>query len=122
MSIPNKSSGAHLVEVDSDRAGQRLDNFLAGHLKGVPKSAVYRMIRTGQVRINGGRCKAATRVEEGDAVRIPPAKIREKGEFVISETVCRQVRMLLFTKMPTCWSSTSPPEWLYIPEVVYPGA
>ena len=92
MSIPNKSSGAHLVEVDGDRAGQRLDNFLAGHLKGVPKSAVYRMIRTGQVRINGGRCKAATRLEEGDAVRIPPAKIREKGEFIVSETVSRQVR------------------------------
>lgn len=92
MSIPNKSSGAHLVEVDSDRAGQRLDNFLAGHLKGVPKSAVYRMIRTGQVRINGGRCKAASRLEAGDKVRIPPAQTREKGEFVISDRVCQQVR------------------------------
>ena len=91
MSKPNKSSGAHLVEVDSDRAGQRLDNFLSGKLKGVPRSAVYRMIRTGQVRINGGRCKAASRLEEGDKVRIPPAHTRDKGEVVVSDRVMQQI-------------------------------
>ena len=91
MSKPNKSSGAHLVEVDSDRAGQRLDNFLSGKLKGVPRSAVYRMIRTGQVRINGGRCKAASRLEEGDKVRIPPAHTRDKGEVVVSDRVMQQL-------------------------------
>lgn len=91
MSIPNKTSGAYLVTVDSDRAGQRVDNFLAARLKGVPKSAVYRMIRTGQVRINGGRCKAATRLEEGDEVRVPPAKTREAGEFVVSDRVRQQL-------------------------------
>jgi len=91
MSKPNKSSGAHLERVDSDRAGQRLDNFLSGKLKGVPKSAIYKMIRTGQVRINGGRCKPASRLEEGDAVRIPPAHTRDKGEFVVSDRVIRQV-------------------------------
>ena len=91
MPNQNKSSGAHLVLVDGDRAGQRLDNFLSARLKGVPKSAIYRMIRTGQVRINGGRCKAASRLEEGDKVRVPPAHTREKGEFVISEQVCRQI-------------------------------
>ena len=91
MSKPNKSSGAHLVEVDSDRAGQRLDNFLSGKLKGVPRSAVYRMIRTGQVRINGGRCKAASRLEEGDKVRIPPAHTRNKGEVVVSDRIIQQL-------------------------------
>ena len=91
MSKPNKSSGAHLVEVDSDRAGQRLDNFLSGKLKGVPRSAVYRMIRTGQVRINGGRCKAASRLEEGDKVRIPPAHTRNKGEVIVSDRVIQQL-------------------------------
>jgi 23S rRNA pseudouridine955/2504/2580 synthase len=91
MSKPSKSPGVHLVRVDSDRAGQRLDNFLSTQLKGVPKSAVYRMIRTGQVRINGGRCKASTRLEEGDDVRIPPAHTRERGEFTVSDRVCKQL-------------------------------
>lgn len=91
MSNQNKSSGVQMVRVDSDRAGQRLDNFLSARLKGVPRSAIYRMIRTGQVRINGGRCKAASRLREGDEVRIPPAQIRAPGEFVVSDAVCRQI-------------------------------
>jgi 23S rRNA pseudouridine955/2504/2580 synthase len=91
MSNQNKSSGVQRVQVDADRAGQRLDNFLSARLKGVPKSAVYRMIRTGQVRINGGRCKAATRLEQGDEVRIPPAHTREKGDIVVSDRVIRQI-------------------------------
>jgi 23S rRNA pseudouridine955/2504/2580 synthase len=91
MSNQNKSSGVQRVQVDADRAGQRLDNFLSARLKGVPKSAVYRMIRTGQVRINGGRCKAATRLDEGDEVRIPPAHTRDKGDIVVSDRVIRQI-------------------------------
>ena len=92
MPKPNKSSGAYLARVDSDHAGQRLDNFLSGRLKGVPKSAVYRMIRTGQVRINGGRCKPASRLETGDEVRIPPAHTRDRGEIAVSDRVIRQIR------------------------------
>ncbi|MFC1690242.1 RluA family pseudouridine synthase [Pseudomonadota bacterium] len=91
MSKTSNKSGVHTVAVDSNRAGQRLDNFLVNQLKGVPKSAVYRMIRTGQVRINGKRCKASSRLEIDDAVRIPPAHTRQPGEVVISETVSRQV-------------------------------
>ena len=91
MSKQNKSSAVQLVLVDSDRSGQRLDNFLSARLKGVPKSAVYRMIRTGQVRINGGRCKAATRLQQGDQVRIPPAHTRDRGDFVVSDRVIRQI-------------------------------
>jgi 23S rRNA pseudouridine955/2504/2580 synthase len=91
MSKTNSNSGVHTVTVDSNRDGQRLDNFLANHLKGVPRSALYRMVRTGQVRINGKRCKAATRLKEGDLVRIPPAQVRSSGEVVISENVSNQV-------------------------------
>jgi len=91
MSDTNKSAGAHIVRVDSDRSGQRLDNFLAARLKGVPKSAIYRMIRTGQVRINGSRCKAASRLEEGDEVRVPPARTRESAECVVAEPIRRQI-------------------------------
>jgi len=91
MSQRNSTSGVRLVQVDPDHAGQRLDNFLAARLKGVPRAAVYRMIRTGQVRINGGRCKAASRLEVGDEVRVPPARTVERGEFNVPEGACRQI-------------------------------
>jgi 23S rRNA pseudouridine955/2504/2580 synthase len=95
MSKQNQSSGVQMVRVDSDRAGQRLDNFLSARLKGVPRSAIYRMIRTGQVRINGSRCKASSRLHEGDEVRIPPAQTRERGEHTVSDAVCRQIESAL---------------------------
>ncbi len=66
-----------MVEVDEDSAGQRLDNFLIRHLKGVPKTHVYRIIRSGEVRINKGRASADTRVEAGDQVRLPPVRISD---------------------------------------------
>ncbi len=61
--------------VDEESAGQRLDNFLLRHLKGVPKTHVYRIIRTGEVRINKGRVNADTRVQSGDLVRVPPVRV-----------------------------------------------
>ncbi len=64
--------------VDEESAGQRLDNFLMRHLKGVPKTHVYRIIRSGEVRINKGRCSADSRVEAGDQVRVPPVRVSEK--------------------------------------------
>ena len=71
--------GVRRVQVDADRAGQRIDNFLAGQLKGVPRSAVYRLLRTGQVRINGKRAKPDARLAEGDEERIPPVRLDESG-------------------------------------------
>lgn len=68
---------ARQVEVSEDDDGQRLDNFLLRELKGVPRSAVYRLLRTGQVRVNGGRAKPDRRLEGGDRVRIPPVRIDE---------------------------------------------
>lgn len=92
MPSSNTANGVQLVQVSADRDGQRLDNFLSARLKGLPRSALYRIIRTGQVRINGGRCKPATRVREGDKVRIPPARTHERGDVPISDRVCRQLR------------------------------
>ncbi|APW36950.1 ribosomal large subunit pseudouridine synthase C [Rhodoferax koreense] len=68
-----------LVTVDEDGAGQRLDNFLMRHLKGVPKTHVYRIIRSGEVRINKGRAAADTRLAEGDVVRLPPVRTSERA-------------------------------------------
>ena len=71
------SSTVSYVEVSQDRDGQRLDNFLTARLKGLPRSVIYRIIRTGQVRVNGGRAKPAIRLATGDVVRIPPASVRD---------------------------------------------
>ncbi len=65
--------------VGEESAGQRLDNFLIRELKGVPKTHVYRIIRSGEVRLNKGRAAADTRVEAGDVVRLPPVRVSEKA-------------------------------------------
>jgi 23S rRNA pseudouridine955/2504/2580 synthase len=66
--------------VDSESAGQRLDNFLLRQLKGVPKTHVYRIIRSGQVRLNKGRASADARLAAGDQVRLPPVRVAQKSE------------------------------------------
>src|SRR4249919_1040639 len=63
------------IKVPEDRDGQRLDNFLLGQLKGAPRSLVYKLVRSGQVRVNGGRAKAERKLEAGDEVRIPPVRL-----------------------------------------------
>ena len=68
-----------MVEVDPDRDGQRLDNFLLGQLKGVPRSMVYRLVRSGQVRVDGARCKPDQRLLAGQSVRIPPVREASAG-------------------------------------------
>ena len=68
------------VTVDAFREGQRLDNFLSNQLKGLPKSRIYKMIRTGEVRINRGRCKPDARIVMGDVVRIPPVDLAPMKE------------------------------------------
>jgi 23S rRNA pseudouridine955/2504/2580 synthase len=65
-------SGVHYVEVSAERAGQRLDNFLLGQLKDLPRPHVYRILRTGEVRVNGRRAKPDYRIQAGDRVRLPP--------------------------------------------------
>lgn len=67
------------LQVDDESAGQRLDNFLMRHLKGVPKTHVYRIIRSGEVRLNKGRASADTRVNAGDVVRLPPVRVSERA-------------------------------------------
>ena len=72
--------GARMVRVPDDRDGQRLDNFLLGQLKGAPKSLIYKLVRSGQVRVNGGRGKPERKLAGGDEVRIPPLRLAEEGE------------------------------------------
>ena len=60
------------VEIDADNAGRRLDNFLASELPGVPRSRLYRLLRRGEVRVDGGRARAERRLRSGEIVRLPP--------------------------------------------------
>lgn len=75
-------TSVRILTVPADRAGQRLDNFLLGQLKGAPRSLIYKLVRSGQVRVNGGRCKAERKLEPGDEVRVPPVRITEEGDKV----------------------------------------
>jgi 23S rRNA pseudouridine955/2504/2580 synthase len=70
------------IEVSDDEAGQRIDNYLLARLKGVPKSHVYRILRSGEVRINSRRAEASQKVAAGDRIRIPPVRVAERGEEV----------------------------------------
>jgi len=70
-----RQSGVRKLRIDGEQAGQRIDNFLRRELPGLPKGRLYRILRKGEVRVNGGRVRADYRLQAGDEVRIPPARI-----------------------------------------------
>jgi 23S rRNA pseudouridine955/2504/2580 synthase len=83
MTVEGKDAGApqravRHIEVDEGAAGQRIDNFLVTRLKGVPKSHIYRILRSGEVRVNSGRVEASYRVALGDRIRVPPIRLAER--------------------------------------------
>lgn len=71
--------GVQLVEVDSQRAGQRVDQFLMKLLPSVPRSRIYRIVRRGEVRVNGGRIAPQRRLQAGDKVRVPPVRVEPES-------------------------------------------
>ena len=73
-----KSISVKYVDITEDQAGQRVDNFLLTKLKGVPKSRVYRILRKGEVRVNGSRVKPEYKLQGGDRVRIPPVRVADR--------------------------------------------
>ncbi|HYE34552.1 23S rRNA pseudouridine(955/2504/2580) synthase RluC [Methylocaldum sp.] len=85
------SSGVSVqwIEIDEESAGQRIDNFLFARLKGVPKSHVYRILRTGEVRRNGGRIQARERLDTGDLIRIPPIRLASRDHDGVPEAFVR---------------------------------
>lgn len=70
-----QQTGVRKVFVDDEQAGQRIDNFLRRQLPGLPKGRLYRILRRGEVRVNGGRVRPEYKLKTGDEVRIPPARI-----------------------------------------------
>lgn len=67
------------ITIDDGSGGQRIDNFLRRRLKGVPRTRLYRLLRRGEVRVNGGRIKPDYRLRVGDEVRIPPVRTGESA-------------------------------------------
>jgi 23S rRNA pseudouridine955/2504/2580 synthase len=91
---PAAAAQARLLSVDENGAGQRLDNFLIKVLKGAPKTLVYRIIRSGEVRVNKGRAQADTRLTEGDVLRIPPLRLSEPDTAAAAAVPAREFAVL----------------------------
>ena len=79
MTDTSKAS-VSLITISADEAAQRLDNYLLRQLKGVPKSHIYRIVRSGEVRVNKGRIDVTYRLQAGDVLRIPPVRVAEKPD------------------------------------------
>jgi 23S rRNA pseudouridine955/2504/2580 synthase len=77
--------------ITAAQSGQRIDNFLVKHLKGVPKSHLYRLLRSGQIRVNGGRKKPHYKLQADDVLRIPPLRISENDTGKIPQPVLDSV-------------------------------
>lgn len=84
MNGAGNNSVTHLV-IGEEAAGQRLDNYLLRHCKGVPKSHLYRILRSGEVRVNKGRVDATYRLQPGDSLRLPPLRLAERPVDEIAE-------------------------------------
>ena len=78
---------ARLVTIDAEHAGRRLDNFLGTQLGKVPRALVYRMIRGGEVRVNGSRATPAQRLQPGDRVRVPPHFAADAPDRPFSDSI-----------------------------------
>lgn len=89
-SQPAEPFRVQTIEIPAEYAGQRIDNFLFTRLKGVPKSRIYRMLRSGEVRVNGGRVRALDRLQGGDIVRIPPVRVAEREEVALPTRLLQQ--------------------------------
>jgi len=81
--------------VDAARNGQRIDNFLFTRLKGVPKGYIYRLLRTGKIRVNGKRVKQTYRLQEDDEIKIPEISVSESKTVTIREAVKQQINAVI---------------------------
>ncbi len=98
------------VEIGTEQAGQRIDNFLIRYLKGVPRSRIYRMVRRGEVRVNRGRIRPTYRLRTGDQIRIPPVRSAARHKTAVpggsvdqleSRVLYEDQRMLVLNKPAT---------------------
>lgn len=91
-----RQMGVQKVRIDDELAGQRIDNFLRRELPGLPKGRLYRILRRGEVRVNGGRVRAEYRLTSGDEVRIPPIRIDRESRPVSTHQIQNLEALVLF--------------------------
>jgi 23S rRNA pseudouridine955/2504/2580 synthase len=80
------------VDAGEGDAGQRIDNFLSRILKDLPRSLIYRILRTGEVRVNGRRTKPDYRLVSGDHIRLPPVQRKQPAEGAVAKTPSKSLR------------------------------
>lgn len=109
----SRREAAHEIAVDESASGQRIDNFLALHLKGVPRSRIYRLLRRGEVRVNRGRVRQHYRLTPGDVVRVPPvwidnARLRtiptRERQLAIERAILHEDDGLIVLNKPAGWA------------------
>lgn len=113
---PSKSvkpaDSVRFMTVEPDEAGRRLDNYLMSLSSGVPRSRIYRAIRSGEVRVNKGRTSASYRLRTADTVRIPPLRLPSKKrvsagsvarETVLDSIIARHKAYFVLNK-PSGWA------------------
>ena len=87
----NKDKVSQLT-ISVTQAGQRIDNFLLKHLKGVPRSHIYRLLRSGQVRVNSGRKKPHYKLQADDKIRLPPVSISDEQNTQAPPSVMKTLK------------------------------
>jgi 23S rRNA pseudouridine955/2504/2580 synthase len=101
----HENTRVRIVDVHTDHSGQRVDNFLIRELKGVPKTRIYRIIRKGEVRVNGKRVSVSTRLAAGDKLRIPPIRTSTQQSTMspaknIEKTIIYDSKVMLVINKP----------------------
>ena len=92
----SRQTGVRKILIDDEQTGQRIDNFLRRQLPGLPKGRLYRILRRGEVRVNGGRVRAAYKLVSGDEVRIPPVRINTGPDAPAAGKIADLERQVLF--------------------------
>lgn len=110
--MPQNFNQVRHLTISAEQAGQRVDNFLIRELKDVPRSHVYRLLRSGQVRVNGGRIKPTRKLAEGDDLRVPPVRVGDRqlrrvpdsGRAEVLDSIIHEDDDLMVLNKPAGWA------------------
>jgi len=95
-------TGVQVIEINEDQDGQRVDNYLARVLTGLPKTRIYRLLRKGEIRVNKGRIKPNHRLKTGDMVRIPPIRLEESAEKKLPQSLLHAIEDAILHEDENC--------------------